>query len=131
MRNWFGSNALRPAAGSLVDRWWGGNARHPDEFGCGVRVLDGAVVGESTRWRFRRSAIDRFPHDGFRGGELTLNHGHTVLRLLLPVQFPASVAERPRRTGHMICQATEAATGAHLLISVHVGQLDRFGAQSL
>lgn len=128
MSLWGSGNPIRPAPGSLLERHFAG-LLHPDpqEFGCGVRIVRGAVPGESLHWRFRRSALDRFED----GATQTLYHGRTALVLQLPVVFPAAVPDRPRRNGHALFEAREQRTGAELLLSVMIGQLDRFGITSL
>lgn len=128
MSLWRSGNPIRPAPDSLLDKVVAGFL-HPDPnlFACGVRVLRGSVPGESGRWRFRRSALDRYED----GHTRTLRHGRTALVLRDPVVFPAATSERPRRNGHALFVATEEHTGADLLLSVAVGQLDRFGITSL
>jgi hypothetical protein len=112
------SNSRRPSPGSWISSWLL-QRRHPDAFGCGVRVVEGAVAGESSRWRFRDSAIDRHAS----GEVIALNHGSKV-SLRLRVGEPLDLRTRPN---HVVLSAVEVTAGALVQISVPLGELATFG----
>jgi hypothetical protein len=123
MVNSFPFSAARPAPGSVLHRWLRHHAVHPDSFDCGVRVIDGHLVGEGRRWRYRRSAVDPLITDGVR----TLNHGTKVrLRLILDTDAFRDRTVGGTRVGHAVLAAVESGSGARVQISVPVSELDRF-----
>jgi len=113
--NWF-----RPGPTSLLGRLLGRRARHPDEFDAAVRVVSGAVDGESVRWRYRRSAADPLVRDGV----VTVVHGTVTLRLRFAAEpLPRHSGLRPQ---HRAWRATEVVTGAQVELATDVvgaGQL--------
>lgn len=114
-------NFFAPTPDSWLDRWLQRHRWHPDEFLCAVRVVAGAVPGESERWSYRRSAVDQ----GRAGGVVTLNHGvpPTVLRLRFTgEQLPGSGRLRHL---HVVWPAHEVATGALVEIAADAGEYPR------
>jgi hypothetical protein len=120
----FPSNAARSSPGSWLRTWLERQKRHPDAFDCGVRVQDGAVNGETSRWRYRTSAVDQ----PVSAALVTLHHGTKItLRLRIDGEpFRDGQAPRPRR-GHAVLAAVDAQSGARLLLSVPLAELVRFG----
>lgn len=120
----FPSNAGRPSPGSWLANWLERQRRHPDTFDCGVRTLDGTVPGESPRWQYQRSAVDRRRV----GDVVTLRHGTKVTLRLRMDPEPYWLGSGPRpRPGLIVLVATVADTRARLLIAVPPGELVRFG----
>ncbi len=112
---------MTPSSTSVLGHVLAKRARHPDEFDCAVRVVAGAVPGEATRWRYRRSAVDPLMLDW---DIITVTHGSVVLRL----RFTGE--NRPRsgsvRVHHRIWPATDVPTGASVEIAADAGEAVRF-----
>jgi hypothetical protein len=121
------SNSRRPAPNSLLGRWLAGRAPHPEAFECGVRVTAGQLEQESTRWRYRRSSVDRL----LRGDVVTLYHGPVTLRLVADRSLVPDAVGVGARLGHGVLAAVEQDSGAHLQISASLGELWRFGVALL
>jgi hypothetical protein len=124
----FPSNAARSSPGSWLRTWLERQKRHPDAFDCGVRVQDGAVHGETARWRYRTSAVDQLVSQGI----VTLHHGTRItLRLRIGSEpFRHEQGPRPRR-GHVVLAAVDAQSGARLQVSFPPAELVRFGVDVL
>jgi hypothetical protein len=97
-------------------------ARHPETFDCGVRVIDGALAGESDRWRYRISAADPLIAEGV----VALNHGPDVTLRLVVDPVPSGAGRRP---GHLRLTAVERGSGARVELSVSADELERFGLE--
>jgi hypothetical protein len=108
---------LLPGEDTVLGKWMKRGERQPDELECGIRVVDGEIPGESSRWSFRRSWVDPFPSDA-----VALSHGPTKLRLRLDPEVWAS-----SRPGHVEHDAEELESGASVRISFPDGEQDRFG----
>ena len=120
-------NWLTPGEGTLLARLGGrrpgARNRHPDEFACAVRVVAGSVPGETSRWSYRRSAVDRLRTDHAQS-TVHLRHGRVVLRL--------TVTGDPRpapglRRNHVAWPATDSRTGATVEIGAHCDREREFG----
>jgi hypothetical protein len=123
----FAPNAGRPSPGSWLANWLERQRPHPDSFVCGVRTIDGTVPGQSQRWRYRRSAVDRLRV----GDVLTLHHGaKDTLRLRMDAEpyWPGS-GPRPR-PGLTVLVATVVGSGARVMVAVPPGQAVRFGVDA-
>ena len=118
----FRPNASKPSPGSWLDKQLSKRARHPDEFDCGVRVLEGAVARQGRRWRFRRSAVDLLITDGW----VTLQHG---LKSTLHLSVDPTADGPGPRPGHVVLRAVERDSGAVLQLSVDRGVVERFGIE--
>ena len=119
----FPSNAANPSPGSWLDAWLHRRSRHRDEFRCGVRVVDGQqLAGESSRWTYRRSAVDPLASDGW----ITLWHG-TGRALHLAIDPDAAAAGTDVRWRHVVLSAVERGSGARLELSVPIDEASRFG----
>jgi hypothetical protein len=117
----FPSNAAKPPSGSWLDRWLQARRPHPQSFLCGVRVVDGAIAGERTRWRYRDSAID--PHGE---GRIVLNHGPDVTLRLDEASLQPGVRTRP---GDVVLLSVDVTTGATVQLSVPLGEAAAFGVE--
>jgi hypothetical protein len=114
-------NSQRPSPGSLLARWLDRARAHPDSFVCGVRVVDGALAGEGSRWRYRRSAVDRLVVDGV----IELNHGSdVVLRIRFDEDEVADVSDLRLRPGYVVRSGVEQTSAARVLITCDEGQVD-------
>jgi hypothetical protein len=91
----------------------------PDAIICGVRVIEGAVDGEGSRWAYRLSAVDLLPVDGF----ITLTHGRTVLRVA-----GLDIGDARARPGYQVWTAHEIG-GAGLLLATPPNQAWRLEAR--
>jgi hypothetical protein len=124
---WPRSRAVRPAPGSVLDRLLRSRQRHPGEFDCAVRVVEGEVPGESARWRYRRSAVD--PLLGQDPVTLlpvvALNHGPDV-RLLIRFTGQQRPGGATLRRYHVIWPGVELTTGARIEVAADVSEADRF-----
>jgi hypothetical protein len=117
-QNWF-----NPEPGSVLAKLLDRFAPVPNSFESGVRVLSGSVTGESTRWRFRQSAVDPL----VIGGVVELRHGRrSVLRLSVD-RHSIEASDIPGRPGHVVLAAVERSSGATVQISVEPQNLTRFG----
>lgn len=111
----------KSSPGSLLATLSARRARHPDEFACGVRVVEGTVPGESRRWSYRPSAVDPLvPDDGAVG----LNHGSTT-RLRLRFTGAGRRGSPPVRPHHVVWPATELGSGARVEVAADPGEADR------
>ena len=130
MVNAFPGNSARPSDGSWVQRWLERRAPHPDSFDCAVRVVAGTVPGESARWRFRPSAVDRRPPSAIDRrspsavAEVVLHHGRSVTLRLFGAEV---ISHRPPRPGHVVVAAVDAVSGAGVEVSLPAGELARLG----
>ena len=117
------SNSYRPSEGSWLDRIFGSRS-HPDSFVCGVRILEGNLTAESTRWKYKSSGVDGFIDDGV----VTLHHGAgNDLRLRVDPE-PRWDGRGPKpRPGHRALTAVEIDSGARVLLAVPPFHLFRFG----
>ena len=87
-----------------------------------MRVIAGAVDGESSRWSYRRSAVDPYRD----GDVVTLCHGvppkQTRLRLrLAPDAFAADAGVRPQ---HVVWRAVAIDSGATVEVAAAPGAFD-------
>jgi hypothetical protein len=123
----FSPNAGRPSPGSWLANWLDRQRSHPDTFNCGVRTVDGAVPGESGRWKYRRSAVDRLRLDDV----VTLHHGtKDTLRLRMDADpYWQGSGPRPRQ-GLIMLVATVVDSGARLVVAVPPGEVVRFGVDT-
>jgi hypothetical protein len=122
MVNGVPGNSIRPTPGSWLDRWLQRRRAHPEEFLCAVRVVAGSVPGESARWGYRRSAVDRFRD----GDVVTLNHGDTV-RLRLRFTGEQLPGGGRLRQYHVVWPAVEVGTGARVEVAADAGEAVRLG----
>src|ERR1700748_941825 len=107
------SRMFRPTSDSLLDRWLRRRTPHPDAFRCGVRVIAGALAGESAEWRFALSGVD--PLIG-PDGLVSLDHGPNRRWRLRP--DGDSLGPSAARPGWVEFAAREVDHEAELLISV-------------
>jgi hypothetical protein len=101
------------------DSWlarWFGRRRAAEEFSCGVRVVDGELPGERTRWSYRPSAVESVPD----ATAVVLAHGRSRLRLDAFADEPGVVA----RPGLRVWSAVELESGARVQIAARA---DAFG----
>jgi len=107
--------------------WLARQRPHPDSFDCGVRTVDGTVPGESHRWRYRRSAVDRLR----LGDVVTLHHGtkDTVQLRMDAEPYWQGSGPRPRQ-GLIVLVGTVVGSGARLLVAVPPGEVVRFGVDA-
>lgn len=113
--SWY-PNAARPSPGSWLAAYLDRHDGQRDTFLCGLRVLSGAVAGETHRWRYRRSAIDALVLDGVH----TLHHGSDVtLRLRVDAQLQWDRTGPRARTGFATVSA--AVVGGALVGGAVVG----------
>ena len=126
MAEWPRVPAARPASGTLLDRLLKRKQRHPDEFDCAVRVVEGAVPGESARWRYRRSAVDPLVEQVpmTRQPVITLYHGPEV-RLRIRFTGEQRPGSATLRRYHVIWPGTELTTGARVEVAADVSEADR------
>lgn len=119
------ANSFRPSEGSLWQRRFAASKqRHPGSFSCGVRVREGRIRGESGRWRYKQSWVDRLRS---AGDEVTLHHGDkVVLRLRVDRESLSGGGGRP---GEFTLLAVEQSTGALVQLSVQGFELHRFGIE--
>jgi hypothetical protein len=117
-QNWF-----NPEPGSVLAKLLDRFAPVPNSFECGVRVVSGALTGEGTRWRYRRSAVDPLVIDGV----VELHRGHrSVLRLSVD-RHSVAAGGTPGRPGFVVLAAVERSSGAMVQVSVEPQNLTRFG----
>ncbi len=114
------ANWGRSAPGSLLGRRL---SRGAEEFRCAVRVVEGEVPGESARWSYRSSGVDRFRE----GGLTTLTHG---VGTRLRVRFTAAPqpGRWPLRAHHFVWPAVEVESGARIEVAAHPDETERLGA---
>jgi hypothetical protein len=122
------TNSGRPSPGSILHGWLAGRTQPGSTFDCGVRVLEGRIAKESGRWRHRASSADPLIVDGV----VTLYHGTAAtlrLRLDASPRMDLGGAGAGVPSGHVVLSAQETVTGAHVLLSVAIGEVGRFGFQ--
>jgi hypothetical protein len=122
--NSFSSKGDRPYQPRKIAKWLRRDAHHPDSFQCGVRVIDGDVDGEGSRWKYRQSSADRLIIDAVVA--LTHGAGH-VLRVRVDPNWTPHPDQTGDRVGYVIIRAVEETSGASVEIAVSQDELERFG----
>ena len=104
--------------------------RHPSEFACAVRVIEGVVPGESSKWSYRRSAVDRLvvQDPDTLSPIITLTHGAGV-RLTIRFTGSESPGAPPIQPHHKVWEAIETTTGAHIEVAADPFEADRLKIQ--
>lgn len=113
--------------GSWLEKALARFKHQPGEFDCAVRVISGTVVGETERWKYRRSALDRLVVQDSAAAMpvLTLSHGPDI-RLRVVFTGEHFDGRPPVRQFHAIWPAIVVDTQARIEIAADAGMAEQF-----